>query len=790
MALFDTASENDAQKPARLLTEDEAAEVLRGGGSKHATNRTLRWLLQKPGAPSRPDFLVDLAAVADYLRRETGEAAPGLRGAAALFDKIVPKGAKPRALSYAERQARSRAKDEHADIRAELDAAFEKVNWVSRRRGERDLVYFLKTYCTGEGGFLETPPPAEMHGIVREMESGVGSTAVPYHIRMPRGTGKTSYEKGTVKWAIASGRRRYVVAVAANSENAENIIDDVYSGITENPAFVRDWPEIAVPFLEMGGAFQRAKTQTYRGEPTNPKKTADKIVLPTIRDPKTGQPFPSSGAKLDAVGFSAGARGKGKMAERPDLLILDDLQSDDTAESEGQVLKAIRKIKKTFMGLGGHKKKIAAIMTSTPIAANDISETFAKDRGWRTSTFRLVTSWPNCHNPEKPNPPGETDYWEEYADIMEAEKNAGREPHKAGNRYYAKNRKAMDAGAAVLNPGNFDRATEKSGIQHAMNLLFRDGLDAFMSEYQMTPPRNEFAFEISARLILSKIRRGVPAKAVPAQTVMTVAATDINPGYGITTAVVAFDVQQTGLVVAYNVKKVRIPEKLNDVEFNRRVYEALAETGREIAALGVTIDKWGVDAGGRQFQSVTQFAAMSQGVCGLTATAMLGRAGQNWNPNVRSRIRSAKNETVLCQDPQHRRWLAWNADHYKEKMHRAWGTEVGAPGGLSLFDGGANHSKFATQVANEKLVAKTKVGEDRWAYKWQTKEPHDFGDAVAMCYALAGSENLTGDGAAPRRSRGRCAVGGMPRRTADAKPDTTPNAATISDRPRIMIGHA
>ena len=70
---------------------------------------------------------------------------------------------------------------------------------------------------------------------------------------------------------------------------------------------------------------------------------------------------------------------------------------------------------------------------------------------------------------------------------------------------------------------------------------------------------------------------------------------------------------------------------------------------------------------------------------------MLGRAGQNWNPNVRSRIRSEKNATVLCRDPQGRRWLAWNADEYKEKMHRAWGAEPGAEG-IPCRDCGCRHS--------------------------------------------------------------------------------------------------
>ena len=181
-------------------------------------------------------------------------------------------------------------------------------------------------------------------------------------------------------------------------------------------------------------------------------------------------------------------------------------------------------------------------------------------------------------------------------------------------------------------------------------------------------------------------------------------------------------------------------------------------------AQGIHIDKWGLDAGGRQFNTVTAFAPTVAAEFGIEAVAMLGRAGQNWNPNVRSRIRSEKNATILCRDPQGRRWLAWNADEYKEKMHRAWATEPGADGGLSLFDGNANHYRFAVQVANEKLKAKTRVkssdGKERYAYKWQTKNPHDFGDCLAMCYALAGAEGLTGEGETMPKKKTRLAIGG------------------------------
>lgn len=788
-------------KPIRLLTEEEAAAVLRKGGSRRATARTLRWLMQQTDAPARPDFQVDLSAVAAYLRRKANQSAPGLKGAAELFDRLVPENARPRALTYAERQAKSRAKSSYADIGADMDSALAGVDWRRRRRAEGDLLFFMKAYCTSDdpnaGAFLEIPPPKEMQPIVRDMEQAIGDASIPYHIRVARGHGKTAYTKGAALWVAATGRRRFEVVVGSNDANAANIIDDIFADITSSPAFVQDFPEIALPFLKLAGAYQRAKTQKCHGKLTNPRKAADRIVFPTVVDPRTGRPFPSSGVILDAIGFNAGARGKAKGILRPDFLIFDDLQNDDKAQSEGQVAKMAAKIKKTFMGLAGHRKKIAAIMTSTPIEADDLSETFAADSGWKTKTYKMMTSWPKCHDPgaTAEERKGVRDLWEEYWDVFNAEKAAGREPHVAANRFYRKNRKAMDEGAAVLNPRNFDAATELSGVQHAMNILLRDGVATFMSEYQMEPPRNAFAFEITAQLVLQRVRRDVPPNTIPPETVLTVAATDINPGYAITTAVIAFDVQRTALVTAYHVTPVKISERLNDTEFGARVFAALKSHGREIAALGIKIDRWGIDAGGRQFQTATRFAAMAESEIGLPAVAMLGRAGQNWNPNVRSRIRNEKNATVMCRDAQRRTWIAWNADEYKEAAQRAWATETGAAGGLSLFDGGANHYKFAVQIANEKLKAKTRTrskdGRDCYAYKWQTKNPHDYGDCVAMCYALAGAEGITGDGEAqPVKKKSRLAIGGRvvgaERDGPDAPPP--PSVQPAAKRRRLAIG--
>ena len=157
-----------------------------------------------------------------------------------------------------------------------------------------DFLYFLRTYCTSEdpadGAFLEIPPAKGLQPIIRDMEQAIGDASIPYHIRVARGHGKTAYTKGAALWVAATGRRRYEVVVGANEDNAENIIEDIYAAITTSPAFVQDFPEIAVPFLKLAGAYQRAKTQKYHGKPTNPRKAADRIVFPSVTDPRTGRP--------------------------------------------------------------------------------------------------------------------------------------------------------------------------------------------------------------------------------------------------------------------------------------------------------------------------------------------------------------------------------------------------------------------------------------------------------------------------------------------------------------------
>lgn len=651
------------------------------------------------------------------------------------------KAAKKAAVQHDDAARKRQLRDAVVSIDNQLAEARAKIDWARRTAAEKSLEAWIRTY--GIGVFINDPPPSP-HGskILREMDEA-NKSARPYQILVGRGGGKTSYAEANDLKCVATGESKLMVISGANALAAQQIKHEIDAAVFSEP-FATDYPDVSLPFQLLNGHGRRS--QTYGGKPTACRMTATVTQFAKLVE-KDGTEAPTSGSALVAKPLKS-VRGTKIGTIRPDGVHLDDLQTREIARNPDRVDEILHLIRGDVMGLAG-KKRISVTFTATTICEGDVTQKLKADPAWKTTENKSVVTWPDEW--AKPN----HGLWGEYFDLFDAD-NALDRPHDhpdGSMTFYMEHRDVMKAGADILNWGYFDEnRCQVDGLQKLMDDYHTMGHADFMAEHQMEPQSQSFSIEITPKLIMSRVRKGVPPLALPPETVLTVAATDINPSYGITTAVTAFDVNLTAQVIAYKVRPCKIDGRLNSVEFTRRVEEELTAHGREVARLGVRLDRWGIDAGGRQFDAVTHFTANGCGGCGVEALPMLGRAGQNWNPAVKSRVRAAVNDTVLCRDVRGRRWLAWNADAYKEKMHLAWGTEVGATGGLSLFDGGVNHSRFATQIANERLVEKLKSkhpmadGTERWVYRWRTREPHDFGDAMAMCYALAASCNLSGDG--------------------------------------------
>ena len=657
------------------------------------------------------------------------------RAARVRFQLLEEKRKREKAANRTSRAERERERRARAD-----DITIPPCKNPRRRaRCKRSLVAFLTTYCMEDGGFIDRKPSRSMYPIIEAIQNAV-TTAGWYHVRMPRGHGKTSYVKGGIAYALAYGFRKYVVAVAAAGGNASAMLRDVFALFERSNTFAEDFPEIAVPLRALEGKTQRAKSLTVKGQPCNIRVNAQEIYLPTVAG------YPSSGGILNAVGFQANARGKVRGALRPDLVIFDDLQDEELAKNQDRVREAEQNIEKNFLNLGGHTKTIAALMTSTPIEPDDLSELFASKDTWYTTTFKMVQSFPR----------NKDTLWEEYRSIRRHERISGRKPHIACNRFYRKHRKLMDEGAVVLNQDNYDRGLELSGIQHAMNLYF-NGEEQFMSEYQMQPKRQQVVFQLKPSIVVSRTRAEWEPYFIPPESVMTVAATDLNPAYGFSSSMTTFDRVATGTVPWYGIHPTSIhKERMTEAEYRGAVYEQLVVFGQrlqtECRSRGIKLDVWAVDAGGDQFEPVQRLWRNAKDIgIELDIMPMIGKAGKTWNPFVRSRIRHAINETVECgdrdRDGNRQRWVNFNADFWREVMQRAWLGEIGTPGGLSLFGGSADirHDEFAMQVSAEQLRCKEMGSDGRWRYDWVGGETHrhDYGDAQTMCLAAAANKGLT-----------------------------------------------
>jgi hypothetical protein len=374
-----------------------------------------------------------------------------------------------------------------------------KVQNPRRKRACRlDLKRFLQTYFPNSTGL--SPFSADHERVIErirlcEAEGGRFVNAVY------RGFAKTSIAEGTALHAALYGHRKCVPVFGADADAAKGIIESIKLELSENDLLYADFPEVCHAVRHLAGRPQRALSQHFRGAATHIRWTSDEIVLPTIRGSK------ASGAIICARGITGGFRGlKFKMADgtqqRPDFIIGDDLQTDESASSPMQVQKMLSTLRKGVAKLGGHRKALAIIINATIIQPDDVIDLLLRDAAWQGERVPLVRAWPEAHK---------TLWLENYATLRRTydKDRPGDQAraHGEATAFYRQHREAMEAGAVVSWQSCFDPATEVSALQHAYNALIDDGEEAFMSEYQVNPlPREKpAAGELAKANILARL---------------------------------------------------------------------------------------------------------------------------------------------------------------------------------------------------------------------------------------------------------------------------------------------
>ena len=375
------------------------------------------------------------------------------------------------------------------------------INMRRRAQGRYDLKAYCEHYFSPIFYYSWS---ADQLTLISELERVIldGSNKA---VAMPRGGGKSSLCTIAANWAVSYGHRQYIYLIRDTQNNAESGLLTIRRIWEQNDMLLEDFPEIAWPVRSLQGSHLRAKMQTYGEERTYIDWSTSEAHFPIL----FGYPYleidaRAAGAIISTCGITSGIRGANFMNPytgeiiRPDLVILDDVQTDAVAASPTTIEKYIDLIDGAIKGLSGPGKTIAGIMPCTVINDGDVSDTYLSPLHkpeWRGQRGSMVLSWPEgITDTELTDESVAGQLWNEYARIR-IQSLLDHGDIRDATAFYGKkkNRKIMDKGFEVswydryIKEGN---NRELSAQQHAMNLRL-ENIWTFLSEYQNAPAKSK-----------------------------------------------------------------------------------------------------------------------------------------------------------------------------------------------------------------------------------------------------------------------------------------------------------
>lgn len=578
---------------------------------------------------------------------------------------------------------------------------------------------------------------------------------------MPRGSGKTTLSRASALWATLYRHRRYVFCIGANAGKGQDAIDTVKVWLRFSPTIAQDFPYVSIPFQALEGIAQRAGGQVCYGMPTNIKFEKDRLVMPYIE--VEGEPVETSGTILASSGLTGdGIRGSvfatttGELI-RPDFVILDDPQTDESAHSVSQNKTRESLISGAILGMAGAGKTISGVMPCTVIAPNDmVDRLLDKDKhpSWRGERWSMLETMP-----------ADLDAWEKYFDVYRECLKVEPADYETANKYYEDNREKLDKGAsASWDDRKIDH--EVSAIQHAMNLYFRDEF-AFWSEYQNKPmARDDSGSVVSWQEVVKQVN-GYERLQIPQQVSTLTAMIDVQ-GDLLWWVLMGFDDNATGYILDYGA----FPDQMQDYFTNSKARNTLSKNypmttdlesklfaglkdccdfliqerprddGVFLTPKRILIDSaWGMSTKTvysfcRQYrrQEVMSYRGFYIGASSKSFLEYKRISGEinaeHWR---RTRV---KDQPIFRLDS--------DVNFWKSEFTRRIKLAHNAKGGITLFKGSERrHRMFAEQVTAERAVrvkSSYKVV-DEWKLLENSRDNHLF-DCICGCICAAEAEGI------------------------------------------------
>lgn len=608
------------------------------------------------------------------------------------------------------------------------------ANPASRARLERRPEAWLRHYLKSAFPL----PWGKVHidmirAAVRAIHTGAGMV-----VAAPRGTGKSTVLWGVALWAILSGACRFPVVAGWSHAAARRALRKWLSTLASNAELAADYPGAAQPF-EVATHSNRLKSLAWSdtGRPCG----ADVRMMDGVLC------LPDGIGALGAVSIAGNVRGlyaglPDGSTIRPDVLLLDDPQDRQSAQSPALVRKIVERIESDLFNLAGPNVRIAIMGAVTVIAEADVAEHFLGHPDFESIRVAQVAAWPTGFD-DRTSPARKL--W----DAWNTERIEGLADHDGGKRarvFYREHKSEMTAGAAVSWPARCDRKRkDPDALFAAMWDFYRLGEAAFMSERQNRPIKSEITvYDMTPDIVAGRVQPGRNRGDVPQEARLIVAATDVNH-YGLHFAAAAFAQDQTAWMAWYgrhdNGGHGIVPASCPEQEAKRRVFEALVIHGQAMATMPLTragqpvrIGLWLIDAGYMP-DVVRRYVEGPGRTLGVPLLAARGYGFDKYRPTPKNCIGAPREGCHMGESQISGRFIAFNADYWREVSQRAWLGTPNAPGSVSLYEG--RHAEFAEQVCREKLREKLQ-GQYGTVWRWATAPGwHDYADAMTMLYVAA-----------------------------------------------------
>lgn len=623
------------------------------------------------------------------------------------------------------------------------------VNPQRRLAAEQDAELWLRTY-------LPTLFYEEFTDDRRGMAHATEHAALyggDQAIAGPRGEGKTTLALWCAVRLMMCRKCDFPVVIGKSQGKSQLELKDIKERLQQSDVLAEDYPEVCIPFRQVGAWSSKARMQTVGGVGTNIAIAADHLAFPTISRHQLPDDWPdeiepaSCGQVLYCLGVDGPVRGTKFRGKRPKLAILDDIESRESAASDKIIATNKDIIEKDVAGLGASGKRISRVMLCTIQNRKCIAYTYTdptQKPSWKGKRYRKMIT-----------PPSRMDLVEEY--IEKRKLRADDDPDARGaHRYWQEHRETIEFDCVVSNYQSYDKTEhpdgdplEWSAIQAYYNRVADFGKDAVATEIDNDPPETvgPQGSGLTAEIVASRLS-GLDRMQLPANTMHLTAAIDLGK-YRCHWVVVAWWKGAGGCVVDYGIAEVTGTSKDIDNEASEpQIYKALLDWRDTL------LQKEYVDATGTRRQVSAVF--VDSGNFTNSAYEFVRQVGTPFyavKGNSPYRPRSKSTDTTKAGDNMHAEYQesqkVWlfnlNTDYWKQWVHERFLTpnfdenNMLRRGSLSIYEvpGGQRHTSYAQHIVAEELVREFKEGKGEREY-WDVKNDNNHWLDATYYAAAAG----------------------------------------------------